>query len=279
MNGEEINAAGPEDAPYRLGKKPARHSGILFRLTDYFNLTALPTPPDHFRHDTPPTWLELANKKYGNCVFVGAANESRLWEHEGGMPVPEFTVENVLSDYSAVTGFDRNRPDTDKGTDMGQACSYRRRVGVIDARGNRHKIDAYAWLRLGNLTALKVALWMFPGLGLGFKFPDYGMKQYDANKPWDIQSGSTIGGHYVPAVGWTPEGNIICVSWGREQLMAPPFYLKYADEVTICIDLDRMSKQTNLTPENFNEQRLREDLEHVAAGRVYALNAAPTSWA
>ena len=273
MTDQVTNASGPEHLPFRLGKKPAEPGKIKFKLASYVDLD-LPKPPEHFRHPTPPPWREYANSQYGNCVWVGAANETRLWEREGGIGTPMFTSKTVLSDYAAVTGFRLDDPNTDQGTSMPDAASYRRHTGVLDARGNRHKVDAYAALRLRDEKYLRAALWVLGGLGVGMIFYDYNMRQFDEGKPWDWEEGGRQeGGHYIPAVGIAPSGNIVCVSWGREVEMTMEFYMRAVDEVIAYIDLDRINRNTRLSPEGFNGDRLMHDLGLVADGKVYKLDS------
>jgi hypothetical protein len=128
---------------------------------------------------------------------------------------------------------------------------------------------------------LRAALWVFGAVGLGFQFPEYAMKQFKNNVPWDVGSSlpgwldpenRIAGGHYVAAIGVAKNGNIICVSWGREQEMTPKFYVKYADEVYAYLDLDRLSKSDKLSPQRFNEAKLRRDLEAVSEGSTWALD-------
>jgi hypothetical protein len=279
-------SVGRPDYPHRLGKQPAEPGGILFSLSNYVNLE-LPSPPPHFRHPHPPRWEDYDNSKYGNCVFAGACHETLLWEHEGGYPDAPFTTETVLQEYSTVSGFVRGDPTTDRGSSVTRAAAYRRQTGIIDAEGKRHKIDAYAKLRLRSMSYLRSALWVLGAVGLGFQFPDYAMKQFSAGEPWEVKKslwGSIVGdeitgGHYVAAIGIAPNGNIICVSWGREQEMTPEFYLKFADECVAYLDLDRLNQTTKLSPEGFNEERLRKDLYAVSTGQMWALNESPTQWA
>jgi hypothetical protein len=273
------SSIGPASFPHKLGKMPARPGAIKFSLASYVNLE-VPKPPAHFRFGTPPKWGDYGNSSWGCCVFAGAANETSLWESEGRMATPTFDEETVLADYAAVTGFNRNDKNTDQGTNMPDAARYRRTVGIIDTKGNRHTIDGYAALHLKNIPHLKAAMWVLGGVGLGFMFPKHAMDQFEARKPWDLKyrglqawlnSPSEIsGGHYVPAIGIAPNGNIICISWGREQEMTTDFYLKYADEVTCYIDLSRLFER--VSPEGFAENKLRNDLASVAQGRVYARN-------
>ena len=66
-----------------------------------------------------------------------------LLNKEVGTTVP-FSDFSVLSDYSAVTGFDPADPATDQGTDVQDAATYRRVTGLLDANGGiaRLRIDS-----------------------------------------------------------------------------------------------------------------------------------------
>ena len=107
----------------------------------------------------------FANDRYGDCVWAGAAHETMLWTE--AMQTAAFNDKNVLSDYSAVTGFDPASPKaTDNGTDMQEAASYRRKTGVLDAKGKRHKVLAYLALRPGDIDQLALAMYLFSAVGI-----------------------------------------------------------------------------------------------------------------
>jgi hypothetical protein len=113
--------------PLKLGKKPARPGAVKFKLANYLVKTQLPTPPKVFGHEDliGPNWGMLGNDHYGDCVWAGAAHETMLWNKEGGRTVL-FNNTDVLKDYSAVTGFNPNDPNTIKG----QTCRWRRHTGA-----------------------------------------------------------------------------------------------------------------------------------------------------
>jgi len=100
---------------------------------------------------------------------------------------------SVLSDYSAATGFDPNDPSTDQGTDMQAAASYRKKTGIRDAKGKRHKIDGYLAIR--SPYELKQAVWLFGAAGLGVEFPKSAMKQFDASKLFTGENSGNTAGH------------------------------------------------------------------------------------
>lgn len=246
----------------RLGKLPARPGAIKFAFSQFFDVSKLPRPPASFGHQAlVQQWFGLGNDKFGCCVWAGAAHEHMMWSLMGGEPRSRFTIKDVLSDYTAVTGFDPSKPDTDQGTDMQVAASYRRTTGILDATGVRHKIDAYVSVRAEDTTMLATATYFSGACGIGIEFPDSADDQFEKGVPWDVVPGaSVVGGHYVPCVGRAPNGNFLVVTWGKVQEMTPAFYEKYNDETVAYLCLEIVSKKTELSPEGFDAAKLQEYL-------------------
>jgi hypothetical protein len=247
--------------PLKLGKKPARPGAVTFKLAAYLLKPRLPTPPKVFGHESlvGSHWSMLGNDHYGDCVWAGAAHETMLWNKEADKTVT-FSNGAVLGDYSAVTGFKSDDPATDNGTDMQVAASYRRKTGVVDAKGRRHTVQAYLALKPGDSDQLALAMFLFGAVGIGFKFPTTAMGQFNARKPWSVVSGAKIdGGHYVPGVGRDEQGNIVVVTWGRTQSMTPAFYKRYCDEVVAYVSEESLDS-AGRSREGFNLAQLETDL-------------------
>ena len=251
--------------PLKLGKKPARPGAVKFKLANYLDKAKLPTPPKMFGHQglIGANWEMLGNDHYGDCVWAGAAHETMLWNKEAGRIIA-FNDQSVLKDYSAVTGFNPKDPSTDQGTDMQVAASYRRKTGVLDVPGKRHKVIAYLALAPGNPDQLALAIYLFGATGIGIKFPNSAMDQFNAGKPWDVSKNAKIeGGHYIPGVGRDAKGNIVVVTWGKIQLMTPRFYTKYCDEVVAYVS-DEALLAGGRTLDGFNLAQLKADLNALA---------------
>ena len=244
---------------HKLGKLPARPGAISFKFSKYFKVAALPTPPAVFGHQAlVSAYGVLGNDQYGDCVLAGGAHETMLWDNEGGASV-QFTDASVLSDYSALTGFNPADPATDQGTDMQAAASYRRTTGLIDANNVRHRVDAYVAPETGNLDELLAATYLFGAVGFGFQFPASAMTQFNAGQPWSVVPGSPIeGGHYTPIVGRRANGNLVCITWGEIQEMEPSFAQSLNDESVAYLSLE--SLKNNVSPENFDLATLQADL-------------------
>lgn len=218
-------------AELKLGKKPFVASEHDFRLAWVTHEQDTFRPPYKFGHGLAyQDWLMLGNDDYGDCVFAGAAHETMLTNRLASKIVT-FDDDSVLSDYSAVTGFDPNDPSTDQGAEVRDVLSYRRKTGIIDANGNRHKIGAYVSIDPTNWDELMFAVYYFTCVGIGFEFPDSAFEQFDHHLPWDVVEGATVeGGHYVPVMGRNALSTGGCVSWGRRVGFTKDFYETYNDE-------------------------------------------------
>jgi hypothetical protein len=243
---------------YKLGKLPARKDAVKLKLRDYLTPSLLPTPPKTFGHETTiQQWQMLGNDAYGDCVWAGAGHETMLWNAEANRTVA-FNDRVVLTDYSAVTGFDPLDPSSDQGTDMQVAASYRRKTGVLDAQLKRHQIAAYLAITPGDVQEHLLALYLFGAVGIGLKFPSYAMDQFNAGKPWTRHLFYNIeGGHYVPLCA-RRNGRFSCVTWGKLQPMSDAFFKKFNDESVAYISLEMLTN--GKSPEGFDAAQLQADL-------------------
>src|SRR5690348_17209182 len=105
-------------------------------------------------------------------------------------------------------------------------------------------------------------MYLFGAVGIGFKFPDYALDQFHHGKPWDVMTApKPKDGHYVPGVGRDAKGNIICVTWGKLQLMTPRFFKKYCDEVIAYVSEEMLVPPTEVTLEGLKLDQLLNDLK------------------
>lgn len=247
---------------FKTGKTPATEDPRDLKFSRY--LTALPPIPTgvlgHAGEFADDAWLMFANDSYGDCVFAGAAHETVLWCKLGGSSAV-FNDTDVLSDYSAVTGFDPGNPSTDQGTDMRQAMLYRKNTGVIDANGKRHKIGAF--VRIDSIDELKRSIYLFGVAAIGFIFPESAWDQFDRGQPWDLVDGAPEdGGHYVPLIGYDSRTDLFtCVTWGREQQITPRFLARLMDEAYAPLSSEML--RNDRSPEGFDLATLQNDLAHI----------------
>ena len=249
----------------KLGKKSARKWAVAARFSDYFHVANLPTPPAVFGGPPPNLNWEgmLGNDRYGNCVCAGAAHETIYWDTFSKNPITTFTAACVLSDYSAVTGFNTNDPYSDEGTDMGVYASYRKKTGILDAHGKRHKVSGYLGLQVANINELILAAYLFNGVGFGFEFPSSAMSQFNSGSQiWSVVSKNSqiLGGHYVNVFGRNAAGNILLSTWGKTWSMTPQFAQYYNDETIAWVSVENINAISQLNPEGLNIVQLLADL-------------------
>lgn len=246
----------------KLGKLPARPDAVKLKLSTYLRTASLPTPPTSFGHDhLVKSWPMLANDQLGDCVIAGGLHESQLWNAAAHKMI-RVDDHAAIRNYSAITGYDPRDPDTDQGTDMQVAASYRRKTGLIDADGHRHKVAAYVALNPGDVNQLYAAMWLFGAVGVGIEFPAYAMDQFNTRTPWHVQKSNAKieGGHYIPAV--ARGGNLATVvTWGRTLAMTEGFYARYCDEALVYLSTEMLTNGVSL--EGFKVAALRDDLKAI----------------
>ena len=246
---------------FKLGKKAATYDKRDLLFAKYrVDGVELPKLPKRFGHGKLiRKWGMLGNDRVGDCVLAGGAHETMLWNREAGIHV-DFTDEGVLSDYSAITGYNPNDPNTDQGTDPRQAFDYRRSTGLVDAAGKRHTLGAYVALEPGNWDQLLEATYIFSGVGIGVEFPSSAMDQFNQGKPWSVVSGNVPieGGHYIPAIGHASSSTVTIVTWGKAIHMTRGFYEKYCDEAYALLSPEYL--KDGKSPEGFDLTALQADL-------------------
>jgi hypothetical protein len=222
----------------------------------------LPSLPSVFGHQALiSSWGMLGNDTVGDCVIAGADHETLLWCQEGGSPAI-FTDQDAIDDYSAITGYDPNDPNSDQGTDVRTALKYRQKTGMIDSGEKRHKIGAYLQLDQSDLNEVLMAAYLFSAVGIGINFPSSAMDQFNQGEPWTVVNDSEIeGGHYVPIVGYDAQ-YLYCVTWGQIQKMDIEFFNTYCEEAWAILSTEFLNSQ-GLSPEGFNIAQLQADLAAV----------------
>jgi hypothetical protein len=248
----------------KLGKLPATVDQRDLMFARYVEPAKLPTPPAQFGHETlfgARAWGMLGNDEWGDCAWAGPAHETMLLTKEGGHQA-HFTTADVLSDYSAGTGFNPKAGPpgdnpTDQGSDVRKVFGYRRSKGIVDSKGQRHKIGAYVRLDEKDLQQVYQAMYLFQVVGIGIQFPDTAMDQFHKGEPWDVVAGAHIeGGHYVSGV--AKRQNIDVITWGALQQMTEAFFEKYCEEAWVYVSAENL--KNGKSPEGFNIAQLQADI-------------------
>ncbi len=250
--------------PYKLGLNPSDPAVLArYSFPNYVDEAALPPLPEKIGHQNllPVNLGMLGNDTVGDCVIAGADHEVMMWNADANKEVV-FSTSTALADYSAITGYNPDDPNSDQGTNPVDAAKYRMKTGMIDVQGNRHKIDAWVSLDPKNVNHLQEALYLFGAVGLAWALPDSAQTQFQEGKPWAVVRGATIeGGHYTPLVGWDGTYYWI-ITWGRLQAVKPTFVKKYLNEALAYISLESLTDGKTL--DGFDLATLQEDLKLVS---------------
>lgn len=253
-----------------LGKKP----GVVtdprtFKLKAFLPRKLPVAPTQSYVGKTEPIRM-YSNDRYGCCVFSSQGHQIDVQEKSSRQVEIQLTDQDILSAYSAVTGFDPNRPETDNGTYMLDALNYRYRVGLgREADGSTHKIAAFAAIPAGtkfDKNLWKVASWMFGGVWFGAWLPWSAAEQLSQGKRWTVVDGpegepGSWGGHAMHALGYS-EGSIVLATWGRRVRATWEWVAKYVDEAYVVISEDFFSK-SGKTAARFNQEALQKALEEL----------------
>lgn len=249
----------------QLGKRLALDDSRDLLARDYLDVdAALAQIPQKFGHGFDfhgEDWLMLGNGDAGDCLFAGGAHEEMIYGKVLLGEVRPFTDESVLSDYTAVTGYDPRDPATDQGAFTRDVMSYRQKVGLLDSSGKRHKIGPYLSIDPKDWRLMLACVLEFGVVGIGIDFPDSAFDQFEDGKPWDVVKGADIeGGHYVPIVGSSDsDSEATVLSWARRQILTRAFYAEYNDEAWTYVPGTTRPDGTALR--HVDVERLERDLQ------------------
>lgn len=246
--------------PLKLGKKPARPGAFSHQFAAFFSAPALPKPPLVFgKPGLLPNPGMLANDRTSDCVWADCAHQVMYWNALANRPVPYFNDAAVLSDYAKQTGYDPGTPDSDAGTDLGEAAAYWRDLGVIDAAGERHRIDMSATLRPGDVDGVLLATYLFGAVSVGIQLPESAQEQFDRAEVWSPPGplgAINVGGHCITVCGRNSHGNILAWTWGRLTAMTREFLAERMDEAVVHLSHEMLRNNDKLSARGYDRNAL-----------------------
>jgi hypothetical protein len=216
-----------------LGKAPKRHDPRTLRLATLLKAD-LPSAPE-VRDWTGPMGASfgmMRNDAIGDCTCAGAGHLIQCWTSNSGV---ENTIsdDDVVSAYSAITGYTPSDPSTDKGAVLLDVLNAWRQTGI-----GGHQIGAYVLVDHTNHDEVKLALDLFGGLYTGAMLP--ASAQGMVGGTWnDVRSddAGSWGGHCMAALAYDAAG-VIYATWGARQRATWSWFDAYADEVYAIVSAD-----------------------------------------
>lgn len=262
----------PDFRDVALGKREPKHDPRTFKLARYLDTSgyrppaaaAVPgyTPPSSRHWDaaiTGSAWGMLGNDNVGDCTCATVGHMTQAWRaNDEGISPSTVTAEDALALYSAITGYDPHRPDTDQGAYCLDVLNYWRKRGI----GTRPAATAFVQVDLKNTAEVKAAVDLFGGLYLGLSLPASAQRQAVWSAPvcrWCPRSRpGSWGGHAVPIVAYS-SSRLWCVTWAQTQPMTWGFLRRYGDEGYAVLHEDWVGADA-LAPVGFDFARLQSDL-------------------
>jgi hypothetical protein len=248
----------------KLGKLAPKFNKRTLKFSKYLaaSPTVLPAPPpkSYWEYKIPPdAWQMFGNDTIGDCTCACIAHMlMNVTAHTGNIVVP--TLQDVISVYSAVSGYDPSTGDNDNGAAITDVLAYWQTTGIAS-----HKILGWASLDASNIQHVEQGNYIFGGVDIGFNVPQSAMDQANAHEAWDVvpDDGGIIGGHSVPIFGYGSQG-ATCITWGALQQLSWDFFSKYTDEAYVCVTQDWLNQADGLAPSGFDLAALQADLKAIA---------------
>lgn len=246
----------------KLGRTASRSDPRTLRLAKYLAGNVAPAPESFNWSNNVATWPMFANDRVGDCTCAEAAHHLELWSAAGAHFEDSISDQDVLTAYSAISGYNSTTGANDNGAQLLDVLKYWQNTGVAG-----HKIDSYVQVDPTNHEHVKIAISQLGGLVGGVALPlaaqSFGAAQWPAppvNPAGDWAPGSW-GGHAVYVVDYTADGPTV-VSWGRLYVVAWAFWDAYFDEAWAAVSTDFLNA-AGIDPQGLNLAALRIDLNNL----------------
>lgn len=202
----------------------------------------------------------LANDRFSDCVEAAAGHSIHIWTANAQSSPTVVTEHDVLTAYSAITGFNPNDPATDQGTNELDALNYWRKTGIAG-----HKIQAYAQINPKSKSQVKYAIDLFGVAYIGVALPLTAQTQ----PYWHVTRGqganakpNSWGGHGIACTGYT-KSRVQFITWGQVMEMTWGFFVTYVDEAYALLSMPDWFTASGATPNGFNLPQLQADLQQI----------------
>lgn len=247
--------------PFKTGKLDPKFNSKTLSFASYRSSSMLPSPASKvYREYKVPSIAKqmFGNDEIGDCTCAGLANLRILFtSHTGKISIP--TLQQVVSLYSAITGYIPGNESTDNGAAMTDVLNYWQTKGFV---GN--KILGWAQIDHTNETDRQLAVDLFGATYVGVQLPASAQDQFIEGQEchFEVISGSPIeGGHCIIHPGYGATGGAY-VTWANWFVKASTAWEQtYIDEEYVVITQDWINQVTKKTPGGLDLVTLQQDLK------------------
>lgn len=248
----------------KLGRKrPPVAKGPRLHLRNY--LKALPPAPpsaDYSKAADSCLSLIYANDRLGDCTIAAAYHVLGV---ETGNAGDLFTAtdDQVISDYSKITGYNPSDPDTDQGADEEAVLNYY----VQNGFANGTKLAAWVAVDATNADEVRSAMFLFENLYFGMPLADAWLDPFPSASGfvWDVAGPPDPNdGHAVCGISYDNRG-VGIASWGMKGILTYGAIAEYAagpngGQLFTLLTPDQISKATGRAPNGFAFADLANDI-------------------
>lgn len=245
----------------KFGKSAPAPLPKLRLMTDHFS-ESLPAPPERCdwskgRRD----WGMMDNDKIGCCTIAAMGHMFQVWTLNARARIWSPSDATILLEYEAVTGYDPEKPSSDKGAACADVLTY-----LLANQFDGWTIAGFGKVDNNDVRHVKQCVAMFGGAYIGVALP----RSIKGQSIWDIaginmtgdNAPGSLGGHCINIVGY--DGDYVhVITWGQIQLMTWRFFLTYCDE-SFCV-LAQTWQHGGKTPVGLSLESLAANMKELAA--------------
>lgn len=254
-------ASSPIRFPVKL--QPARHDPRTLKLSRY-KLPAVQAPTACDYSDAVADWLMFKNDSLGNCAIVGPAHQEMGWTFLSDVPDFTPTLQQVLDEYTAVSGFNQATGANDNGCVLLDVMNRWNKVGLFGGR----KIDGFVGVTPSNHEMVAMGIYLFGSLTVGLRLPLAAQTQDIWTAPSRFHrrrmrgqwAPDSWGGHCVELCAYDAEG-VTAITWGAKKKILWDFIDLYCDEGYNPLSPDWMNKASGDAPNKIAYAQLTADLQ------------------
>ena len=172
-----------------------------------------------------------------------------------------YSDDQILKDYSAISGYVQGDPSTDNGCDEQTAFQYWQTTGFADGT----KLDKYLGLNAENQTQIMQAMDLFENLFFGVELPDAWISPFPnaSGFVWDVGTPDPNNGHAFLGVGYNAQGVQIdtwgligTLTWAGVAALCSP---GSGGQLYVLLTPDQIPQATEKAPDGLNWAQLTAD--------------------
>lgn len=247
----------------KLGRIRPPHRSKLHFGNYVPDLTALPPAPAVCSYASAAALvlaLVFMNDQLGDCVVAGGYHLVGVWTGNATGTAFAASDEQIVHDYSAISGYVVGDSTTDQGCNEQEALKFWTREGFADGS----KLAGWVGVDAGNPEIVRQAYFLFENLFLGIELPDAWLESPQDGDTWDVAGDANPdNGHCVVVVGYNDVGVQVC-TWGLVITITWAALAKYAShtsggEMYALLSPDEVGPDA-VAPNGFDLTCLQSDL-------------------